>query len=394
MVQGYSVWQDTSLISTLRRLLRPSSPNLWSRQSVPKRLKPSLPPQHPPKDTDYLHRTTWRYHKDKVIEERKESIPLFLLPKDHQYGMCSPRSPLCYKSLSPDGKFYCFETLEAAYCGKVEPRSKPIVLKSWHRLIFSPDSRFLCGCGSTDDTERDVMVVVECATRCVRRLATLRCPAESDGDYSCTHRFGWYPDSRYIWYQEDLPGLRRDYRRVVAYKQDVVSGRRRVLRGRDLDAVYNDWEMLNPRYRYGDSGMDGDRAFVYTPCQRVRVRVEPISTTEHQEAGLQQVWVESRDGRSRVVIERRRHEWHSILPLDVTEDGRWVLLSVLHMPRSEELPVVSGQGFVGAHSELLAVDTLTGRRYCYVRRSPTYGHIDGGIYETPTYSFLRSEGRR
>jgi hypothetical protein len=104
--------------------------------------------------------------------------------------------------------------------------------------------------------------------------------------------------------------------------------------------------------------------------------------------------VESRDGRSRVVIERRRHEWHSILPLDVTEDGRWVLLSVLHMPRSEELPVVSGQGFVGAHSELLAVDTLTGRRYRYVRRSPTYGHIDGGIYETPTYSFLRSEGRR
>jgi len=237
------------------------------------------------------------------------------------------------------------------------------------------------------------MIVVECATRRVRRLATLRCPIAGTESTYCVHRFGWYPDSRHIWYQEDLPELRRGYHQVVAYKQDVVSGRRWVLRGRDLDAVYNDWEMLNPRYRDGDSGMGGDRAFAYSSCQQVRVRVEPIRTLERWEAGLQQVWVEWRDGRSQVVIERRRHEWHSILPLDVTGDGRWVLLSVLHMPRSEELPVVSGQGVVGAYSELLAVDTLTGRRYCYVRRSPTDGHIYGGIfpYGTPTLSFLRSD---
>ena len=167
-------------------------------------------------------------------------------------------------------------------------------------------------------TEKDVMIVVECATWRVRRLATLRCAAGSDSDYSCNHRFGWYPDSRHIWYQEDLPGLRRDYRRVAAYKQDVVSGRRRVLRGRDLDAVYNDWEMLNPRYRDGDFGMDGDRAFAYSPCQRVRVQVEPIDILERWAAGLQQVCVEWRDGCSQVVIERGRHKWHSILPLDVT----------------------------------------------------------------------------
>jgi hypothetical protein len=266
----------------------------------------------------YLHRTTWRYPKDKATEESKESTPLFLLPKDHQYGMYSPRSPLCYNSLSPDGKFYCFETLEATYCVKVQPYSEPLVLPRRHRLKFSPDSRFLCGYGSIDSTEKGVMIVVECATWRVRRLATLRCAAGSDSDYSCNHRFGWYPDSRHIWYQEDLPGLRRDYRRVAAYKQDVVSGRRRVLRGRDLDAVYNDWEMLNPRYRDGDFGMDGDRAFAYSPCQRVRVQVEPIDILERWAAGLQQVCVEWRDGCSQVVIERGRHKWHSILPLDVT----------------------------------------------------------------------------
>ncbi|MEJ5384807.1 MAG: hypothetical protein WHS44_08005 [Fimbriimonadales bacterium] len=121
--------------------------------------------------------------------------------------------------------------------------SKPIVLNSLYRCKFSPDGRFLCGYGGGEEEE---MIVVDCATRRVRRLATPEYPRDTE-DPNADYRFGWYPDSRHIWYQEDVGAL--DYHRLRASKQDVVSGRRWVLKGRQLDEVYREWALLDPRYR-------------------------------------------------------------------------------------------------------------------------------------------------
>jgi hypothetical protein len=325
-----------------------------------------------------LHRAILRYHKGKIFEERLKSIPLFLTRSDHQ-----PRDA----ALSPNGSFYYYAALHATYCGRIDdPSSEPIVLNSLYRLRFSPNSRFLCGYGGVEDE----MVVVECATRRVRRLATPE--YSSDTEDSPSYRFGWYPDSRHIWYQEDTLEVRRDYHQGRAYKQDVVSGRRWVLRGRQLEEVYKDWAMLDPRYRRGPVGMDGERAFFYSPCQRVRVLVEPFAVDYiNRRAGRQQVSIEWRNGNSRVVIERG-HRWHSVLPVDVTEDGHWVLLSVEEWEPGEERVY-----WKASYRELLAVDVLTGKRYSYVQSSEGVGPIDRRManpYEIPFYSFWRGGANR
>jgi len=320
-----------------------------------------------------LHRAILRYREGKIFEERQKSIPLFLIRSDYQ-----PRDA----ALSPDGKFYYFEALHATYCGRVDdPHFKPIVLDGLYRLRFSPDSRFLCGYGGVDHE----MIVVEYATRRVRRLAVPEYSYSTESEPS--YRFGWYPDSRHIWYQEDTLEVRRNYHQGRAYKQDVVSGRRWVLRGRQLDAVYSDWAMLDPRYRMGPVGMDGHRAFFYSPGQRVRVRVEPfLEDFSLRQAGRQQVFIEWRGGKSRVVIERG-HRWHSVLPVDVAEDGRWALLSVEEKEAGERY-----EYWQASYRELLAVDVLTGKRYSYVQSSEGSGCLARRRvypYEIPFYSFWR-----
>ncbi|GIV04955.1 MAG: hypothetical protein KatS3mg016_0530 [Fimbriimonadales bacterium] len=325
-----------------------------------------------------LHRVILRYHEGKIIEERLKSLPLFLNRAGYQ-----PRS----WSLSPDGNFYHYETLHATYCGRVsDPPSEPIVLGSLYRLRFSPNSRFLCGYGGREDE----MVVVECATRRVRRLATPEYSYDTEDNPS--YRFGWYPDSRHIWYQEDTLEVRRDYRQGRGYKQDVLSGRRWLLRGRQLEKVYSDWVMLDPRYRMGPVGMDGDRAFFYSPSQRIRVRVEPISADYiNRQAGRQQVFLEWRNGHSRLVIERG-HRWHRVLPVDVTEEGRWVLLSVEEWNAGEDMGYMKS-----SYRELLAVDVLTGKRYSYVQSLEGVGPLCrfmSSPYEIPFYSFWRGGASR
>jgi len=228
------------------------------------------------------------------------------------------------------------------------------------------------------------MIVVDCATRRVRRLATPEYPRDTEDPYTA-YRFGWYPDSRHIWYQEDVGAL--DYHRLRAYKQDVVSGRRWVLKGRQMDEVYRDWALLDPRYRWGPVGMDDNSAFRYSPRQQVRVRVKPLfeGNSLRYRPGHQQMSVEWRDGRSRVVIERGQHPWVQILPRDVTEDGRWVLLSVGKQKDEENF-----------HSELLAVEVPTDRRYSYVELSGKGVGLVGTPrletpYDRPLYQFWRGE---
>lgn len=320
-----------------------------------------------------LHRKILRYREGEVVEEPQQSIPLFLEIKNEFRHM----------DLSPDGQYYYYAGVSFTYCGRVgDASSKPIVLNGLYRCKFSPDSRFLCGYGGREEEE---MMVVDCVTGRVRRLATPEYPRDTE-DPNADYRFGWYPDSRHIWYQEDTSEVRRDYHRGRAYKQDVVSGRRWVLKGRQLDEVYREWALLDPRYRWGPVRMDGS-AFRYSPRQQVRVRVQPPPTASYLELrpGRQQVSVEWRDGRSRVVIERGQHPWVRILPRDVTEDGRWVLLSVGKQKDEENF-----------HSELLAVEVPTGRRYSYVQLSGKGVGLVGTQrletpYDRPLYQFWRGE---
>ncbi|CUU34705.1 hypothetical protein DCOP10_11015 [Armatimonadetes bacterium DC] len=320
-----------------------------------------------------LHRKILRYRGGEVVEEPLQSIPLFLDPIKNEFR---------HMDLSPDGQYYYYAGVSFTYCGRVgDAGFKPIVLKSLYRCKFSPDSRFLCGYGGG---EVEGMIVVDCATRRVRRLATPEYPRDTEDPYTA-YRFGWYPDSRHIWYQEDVGAL--DYHRLRAYKQDVVSGRRWVLKGRQMDEVYRDWALLDPRYRWGPVGMDDNSAFRYSPRQQVRVRVKPLfeGNSLRYRPGHQQMSVEWRDGRSRVVIERGQHPWVQILPRDVTEDGRWVLLSVGKQKDEENF-----------HSELLAVEVPTDRRYSYVELSGKGVGLVGTPrletpYDRPLYQFWRGE---
>ncbi|MDW8320125.1 MAG: hypothetical protein RMM08_02070, partial [Armatimonadota bacterium] len=90
------------------------------------------------------------------------------------------------------------------------------------------------------------------------------------------------------------------------------------MQGTAREAVFKEWDLLDPRYRYKALPEKG-RAFAYSLSRQVRVRVEPPGKWATASRGEPEVYVERRSGPSRRLIRRGEHQWMRVLPLDVSD---------------------------------------------------------------------------
>ncbi|GBC91981.1 hypothetical protein HRbin15_00442 [bacterium HR15] len=274
----------------------------------------------------------WLLHCIRNSERIVKKEPLFLVPRlslDEGHRALSPNGRYYYHSdfiASPDNpQDYTSTTL---FWERGQPMPHKLPIPSLFYAVFSPDSRFLCGF-TKDGAYRggsDSFYVVECTTRKVRRLFHLR----SLEDF--TYKWGWYPDSRHIWYAF---GEVFEEKKVTIYRCDISSGTQVLLQGREREVVFKDWDLLDPLYRY-NSLTENARAFAYARNHQIRVRVEPIREWEEAKPGESEVYIERRNGQSRRLIRRGEHQWMRIQPLDVSEEGQWILLKCERMCKVQE----------------------------------------------------------
>ena len=88
---------------------------------------------------------------------------------------------------------------------------------------------------------------------------------------------------------------------------------------------------------------------------RVVISPEHPSATR-QNKGRQSVVVQWQDRRSRVALPAQQHQWDAINALDVSDDGRWVLLLCTNEHRAFT-------GSVGLVRRIVVVDTATRRPF-------------------------------
>ncbi|MGQ9486925.1 MAG: hypothetical protein ACUVSE_04090 [Armatimonadota bacterium] len=247
------------------------------------------------------------------------------------------------------------------------------VFDELHYCLFSPDSRLLCGYSQVDGAFR----TAECATGRVRTLLTQRHPVSAESHYF--YMFGWYPDSTHIWYREDFPRADRSATPKHFYKLNVHTLQRQRISEAERKRLFEDWTMLDPRFRFGWVGMDGKRVFVYSLNQRWRVCVEPLRFPFEGavvEEELYNMYLESRSGSVRLLLSRKDHTYTDIVPFDVTDDGRWVLFAGNAREPARSLGIEQDT----LYAEIVVVDTHTLRRYKY------YDTREFGAYAHRTYA--------
>ena len=128
------------------------------------------------------------------------------------------------------------------------------------------------------------------------------------------------------------------------------------MRGELRKQPFQDWDLLDPSYRY--TSMTNSQAFAYARNHQVRVRVEPIRGWSDAKPGMAQVYVEWRNGQLQQLIRKGEHKWILIRPKDISADGQWVLLLCQNLIKDAE-----GRGLIS--SDLVAWNTQTKRRYVY-----------------------------
>lgn len=301
------------------------------------------------------------------IRETVRKEPFFLIPVMRRMDT----SPVTegYRALSRDWKYYYSTQYVASAVEQDSTVYEPITL-FWTRrqlapfqlplrtlfyAVFSPNSQRLCGFTAEKTLERthfDSFYVVECATRKVRRLFS--CVKEFSG------QFGWYHDSAHIWCASEASGKQR--RQI--FKCNVFTGKSVLLHGEAREKPFRDWDMLDPSYRY--SGEVNNQALAYAPNHQVRVRVEPICKWGDAQPGDAEVYIEWRNGRTERLIRRGGHDYMLIRPLDISEDGQWVLLLCQNLSKTIE-------GVEKVSSDLVAWNARTKRHYVYPQEALGFG---------------------
>lgn len=306
---------------------------------------------HEPAPSGMVWEVLWWYSYDG--KQRRKL--LFLKPENRGYDKNAVG--VYGGALAPNSRYYYVAQVEGTFFGKVGQPKMQKVFNGPYQCLFSPNSRFLCGL----DDENNVFRILECETGRGRILLSPRPQVKR-----YYFLFGWYPDSTHIWYREevrqkpDKPEIER------YYKLNVHTLHRKRISEAERRRLFEDWTMLDPRYRYGWAGMDGARIFAYSLNQRWRVRVEPFDDRLEpvdKRVEPSKMYLEGRDGSVRLLLDQKEHSYLQIVPLDVTDDGWWVLFAGARKEPYKD-PVVRDYD-KRYFSEIVAVDTRTLRRYMY-----------------------------
>ncbi len=209
-----------------------------------------------------------------------------------------------------------------------------------------------------DKREEGAFYLVDCPTRKVQHLFGPLHPEEPEEEENCSYDWGWYPDSRHIWFWcwKHEP----DERKARIYKYDVVRRRRQLLRGQEREAIFHDWDLHDPRYRSSGLVDPSEKWDLLTYARNHSVRVRVKDALEANSSA--EVFIEWRDGRRQRLLGKGEHQWLRIRPLDITDDGRWVLLECWDGRKSER-----GHVEEWVLVEYQVWDTVAKRSYVYFR---------------------------
>jgi len=184
--------------------------------------------------------------------------------------------------------------------------------------LFSPDSRYLLGNSIGGLAHHHNLSLFD-----VLRREEVRELSYGKGEIE---KFGWYPDSRHIWYALKFPASRAAEPRLAYYRQDVITGKRRVLSINEVKQLSVDWALTDQRFRHGYP------YYAYSRHHQIRLRIEG-SKTETIGNGLKTtikaypyVKCETQEGKELMVLRPSQHRWKYVHGLDITDDGQWALL--------------------------------------------------------------------
>jgi hypothetical protein len=183
--------------------------------------------------------------------------------------------------------------------------------------------------------------------------------------------FGWYPDSRHVWYEQDQPEQGRNKGVKPSrffYQIDTYTGKQKKLSAQEVRRLNTDWYLLNRRFRVGGVGSTRGHAYSRNGQVRLVVSDEEVYDTSKRKK-RQQVVVQWRDGRQRIALSAEQHQWDDIFGLDVSNDGRWALLSC-----SNEYRSFPGYRYI---DRVIVVETATGRQFTAFELD---GHRVGDFY--------------
>lgn len=236
---------------------------------------------------------------------------------------------------APDRQSIYFLTEATLWAPLKEEARVKILSDQLLACVFSPNGRYLLGNSIAGFPNTHYLSLLDpFIAKEVRELST--------GDGKIV-QFGWYPDNRSIWYAVQLPAGHGPKPRVLYYQQDVSTGRRRSLSAQEVRQLDRKWGLKDQRFCIGRS------THVYSRHQKVRLRLVGSKT---ERIGVKKVpikvhpsiYCEWQTGKRRLVLGSKQHPWRFVGGLDVTDDGRWVLLK----------GTVGGNGV--AHSTIVLVD--------------------------------------
>lgn len=213
--------------------------------------------------------------------------------------------------LSPDHRYY-YIIGDRTYVGRIgQPKLQKLSqVGEYYRCRFSPNSRYLVGCNLVSGS---------------LRLYDYRRGKQWVLTEHYVISFGWYPDSRHVWYSTTSPSGRRANKKY--YVQDVQTKKRRRLTTQEAEKIHTEWDLLNPRFLVSYPQYQGNKLFAYSCDNRVRVKVDPYYdySLDHLD-DQSNVFLERKDGTSFLLLKGGTHPWVKIYPQDVSVDGGWVLL--------------------------------------------------------------------
>jgi hypothetical protein len=229
------------------------------------------------------------------------------------------------EAISPDKRFYFMSAVSnGTFWGEL---GNPLLVQLDARETdarFSPNSRYLLGSYHFGGG----LVLFDLYRGTKRLLVKPRDPT------ALTYQlwFGWYPDSRSIWYAVPSPSVNPKYKEPF-FRIDLTTWRRRRLSPQEKRQILSGWDFLDPRFRYLPGRSRSEYRYAYSVDRQWRVKVGPYVFEDErhrllpfeQQVKHQNVVLERRDGRSKVLLKAGAHAWW-LEPHDITRDGRWVLL--------------------------------------------------------------------
>lgn len=252
------------------------------------------------------------------------------------------------EGLSPDRRFYFMSAVNnGTFLGDID-KQKFIRLDNRELdACFSPNSRYLLGSYHFGGG----LVLFDLHRGTKRSLVKQRSPT------TLTYQlwFGWYPDSRSIWYAVPSPYVNPKYKEPF-FRIDLTSGQRHRLSQREEQRILSNWDFLDPRCLCLPRRLRYEYRYAYSSDRKVRVKVGPY-VYEDKQGRLSfgqlvkrlSVILEWRDGRSKVLLKASEHDWW-LDPQDVTLDGRWVLL-------------LGNRASDSSKWDVIAIDTASNRRW-------------------------------